>query len=111
MNGIRPISKKRFKQLREYTKLKDIFREKCGNVSELSGDNPDWQTTFNAEPHHITGRTGEKLINPFNVILVTRLEHIELQSKMNWDKKRELLAFIKPIRIAQGYNINDYRPL
>ncbi|GAH34193.1 unnamed protein product [marine sediment metagenome] len=89
---IRPISEKRKAELEAYYPLVDKLRELCNNRSELSGK---WAV----EPHHITGRNGKRLLDPFNILLVTRVEHDTI-----WKySKEELLARVRKIRIEQGF--------
>ena len=101
-NGLRQVGKKRQKKLREYNKLVGKLRTMCGNKSELSGGKPTWEFGYKVEPHHIMGRTGEMLTDPFNIIMLTSSEHTEQDGNTN-DEKMKLLAFIKPIRLKQGF--------
>lgn len=98
---IKPISKKQSVRLKEYHKLLDTLIELSGNVSELSGDRPDWQSDFKVEGHHIEGRIGNKLTDPFNIILLTRNEHVHWQKHMSYENKQYLLRVVKKIRIKQ----------
>ena len=86
----------------EYHALVEELRSKCNNRSELSGDKGDWQTNFSVEPHHILGRTGKRLTDPYNLILLTRIEH-NAQAGNNDRGRQTLLQYIKPIREKQGY--------
>ena len=99
---IRQISKKRQKELPAYNKLINKLGTLCGNKSELSGDKPNWQFNYKVVPHHIMGRAGPMLSDPFNIIILTPPEH-DAQDGNNNDDKMKLLAFIRPIRIAQGF--------
>lgn len=99
---IRKVSPKKKKELPEYTKLIAELRAKCFNRSELSGKKPDWQSNYQVEPHHIMGRTGKRLTDPYNIILLNRDEH-NAQDGNTYQEKQELLDFIKPIRERQGY--------
>ena len=101
-NGLRAVSKKRGKKLREYKKLVQSLSIMCGNRSELSGDKPNWQYDYRVEPHHICGRTGEMLDDPFNIIMLTSPQH-EAQDGNSWEDKLKLLAFIRPRRLEQGF--------
>ena len=105
---INKVSKKRQKESPIYYKLVRELREKSGNVSELSGEKPDWQTKFKTEPHHICGRNNGGYANPFNIILVTRTEHDNEEDHKSFERKEFLLRFIKPIRLLQGYKVEDY---
>ena len=73
------------------------------NRSELSGELPDWQSGGIVEAHHINGRIGTALIDPFNIIFVTREEHAEIHAHNTYERKQELLAIVEPIRIKQGW--------
>ena len=86
----------------EYNKLITELRDQCNNRSELSGERSDWRSDYNAEPHHIMGRIGKDLINPFNIIFLTSTEHA-MQDKNGYEEKRRLLEYIRPIREKQGY--------
>ena len=99
---MRRVSKKLQARLPAYNALIKELREGCGNRSELSGDQGDWRTDYNVEPHHIGGRIGNDLINPFGIILLTREEH-DIQDSNGWERKQELLNYIKVIRLKQGY--------
>jgi len=99
------ISKKRQAQLPAYNKLIKKLVILCGNKSELSGQNPDWQGYYKIEPHHIGGRNGKRLLDPFGVILLTRTEHDLEEGKIRGEKvgKEKLLAIVKEIRTKQGF--------
>lgn len=101
---IKPISNHRAKELKEYSKLKARLIELCGNKSELSG-------IYGVECHHIDGRENKLLLNPFNIICVTRTEHDIEQGKIKGDKhsKQELLAIVKKFRLSQGFKEEDYK--
>jgi len=103
---LKPVSKKRQPQMREYIKLIKRLRHLCENKSELSGQNPDWQNHWQVDPHHISGRIGDRLLDPFNIILLTRIEHDRQEGKINGQKplsKEELYRIVYPLRIAQGF--------
>ncbi len=99
---MRRVSKKLQARLPAYNVLIKELREGCGNRSELSGMMADWLTWWNVEPHHIGGRIGDNLTNPFNIIMLTRGEH-DIQDSNGWERKQELLNYIKVIRLKQGY--------
>lgn len=101
-NGLRRVSKKRQKALPEYNALMTKLRALCNNRSEISGDKPNWQSNYLVDPHHIQGRVGELLIDPFNIILLTRPEHDD-QDSNTYDDKKALLKLIEPVRIKQGF--------
>ncbi len=101
------ISDKRRKQLPKYRRLVSKLRGLCDDESELSGKNPDWQTDWMAEGHHIMGRIGDLYLNPFNIIMITRDEHTAIDNELPIDghkyTKEELLKIVAPLRIAQGF--------
>ena len=90
-------------KLPEYTALVKELRDGCGNRSELSGDMADWRSDGHVEPHHIDGRNGKRLTDPFNIILVNRSEHLVIEESNGWEAKQKLKEYIRPIRIKQGY--------
>ena len=96
---LRPISKKRAEEMRKYFPLVEELRQLCDNRSELSGDIPGWPSNFQAEPHHIEGRSGKRLLDLFNIIMLTRTEHDTIRQTHT---KEELLALVRDIRIKQG---------
>lgn len=100
---IRPISQKRQAELERYYPLVIKLRKLCGNRSELSFDFPDWQSKFLLEPHHIEGRIGKRLLDPFNIILATRNEHTAIEEERSPYTKEQLLEIVKAIRIKQGF--------
>jgi hypothetical protein len=104
---MRPVSKKRQAELRKYRKLERRLRSLCDNLSELSGRVPDWQTDYLVEGHHIGSRSGAKVYDPFNVIMLTRDEHTAIEREQPIDghkyTKGELLDLARRIRIKQGF--------
>ena len=93
----------------KYNTLIMVLRVLCNNKSELSNKSPDWQSNYRVEPHHINGRNGERLLDPFGIILLTRTEHDIEEGKIKGKKagKEKLLALVKDIRIKQGFIPND----
>ena len=108
---IKPVSDKMTKLLREYNKLVNLLRGLCENKSEFDGALPDWQSDYKVEPHHIGGRNGKLLLDPFNIIMLDRNRHDIEQGKIKGDKhsKQELLAIVKKIRLSQGFKEEDYK--
>ncbi len=104
---INPFSEKRQAHYLKYMELCGRLCCLCDNKSELSGNKPDWQSQWLVDPHHIDGREGKRLLDPFNIILLVRDEHqaIEEEKPINGHKytKEELLNLIRPIRIRQGF--------
>jgi len=104
---LKPISKKRLAQIRVYNELIRKLRRLCENRSELSGQNPDWQSGWKVEPHHIGGRNGERLLDAFGIIMLTRTEHDIQEGKISGQKvsEEELYCIVLPLRIKQGFNL------
>lgn len=97
-------SKKRRKLVPKLADLYTTLRRLCHNRSELSGRRPDWRSGSIIEPHHIGGRNGDHLLNPFEIIELTDEEHeIEQQHLAGCHTKEELLNIVRPIRLAQGF--------
>ncbi len=101
--GLNTMSNTRRDRLVVLRDLITKLRAYSHNKSELSGNEPNWQSSWLVEPHHIIGRNGNKLLDPFNIILLTRDEHLVEQSNMSFERKNELLELIKPIRKQQGF--------
>lgn len=101
---INPISKKRKGQMPEYRAVVKKLRTLCNNRSELSGEKPDWRYGYKVEPHHIYGREGSKLTDPFNIIMITSSEHDE-QDGNTYEEKQALLAFVRSVRLKQGFEL------
>jgi hypothetical protein len=103
---LKSVSDKRKRELREYYKLVKLLRDLCDNKSELSGKSPDWQSKRLVDPHHINGRNGTKLLDPFGIIILIRLEHDIEEGKVKGKKptdKKKLLKIVKEIRLRQGF--------
>jgi hypothetical protein len=103
---LRPVSPKQAKRLNKMYKLTDYLKELSHNTSELSGKGIDQMNDI--EPHHIQGRIGMLLFNPFNIILLRSDEHRIEQAHMSYERKQELLAIVKVIRLKQGFIESDY---
>ncbi len=99
---MRPVSKKMQARLLEYHRLVEQLRDECNNRSEISGERGNWETNWDVEPHRICGRTGKRFLDVFNLLLITRAEHNEMDGN-NHQTKQRLLEYIKPIRKRQGY--------
>jgi len=103
------ISPKQQRLVRKLADLVTTLRRFCHNRSELSDKKPDWQSDRIVEPHHIDGRVGDRLLDPFNLIMLTRDEHTtEQEHKPGCHTKEELLAIVRPIRLKQGFKEEDY---
>lgn len=98
--SIRPVSKKRDMELRIFRELDAVLRPKTGGVSELDGTRGEWPTHRWPEPHHIEGRRGKRVYDPFNIIYLTRTQH---NNPAIINDKERLLAIVRPIRIKQGF--------
>lgn len=105
---INKVSKKRSSEMMTYHLLVAKLRMMCGNISELNGTNPDWQSDYLVEPHHIRGRIGNLYLDVFNIIMLTRLEHDIQEGKIRGQRysETELLDFIRPKRLLQGFRLN-----
>ena len=99
---INRVSKKLKAKLPGYNALVEDLRTLCENRSELSGEQGDFRFDFSVVPHHIMGRVGARLTDPFNIIFLTPSEH-DMMDFYGWEKKQRLLEYIKPIRLKQGY--------
>ena len=106
--SLKPVSARQAKRLIEMTELKQQLIRGCYNQSELSCEKPDWQSGYLVEPHHICGRVGKHLLNVFEIIMLTRTEHDYEEKHKSFERKRELLALVKPLRIAQGFIEENY---
>jgi len=102
---LNPISKKMQVELKEYFELTAKLRELCDNKSELDGSNPDWQSGNRVDPHHINGRDGDRFLDPFQIIMLTRTQHDIEGGQIPGDKvgKDKLLATVYDLRIKQGF--------
>jgi hypothetical protein len=100
---IKPISDKMTILLREYNLLINKLRYLCNNQSELDGAYACYLSDFKVEPHHIGGRVGKLLLNPFNIIMLNRTQHTYYQEHNTQENKQKLLDIVKLIRIKQGF--------
>jgi hypothetical protein len=100
-----PISKKTAAEFPKYLALTQKLRELCDNKSEIDSSNPDWQSEWKVEPHHIQGRDGDLFLDPFNIIMLTRTQHDIEQGQIPGQKvgKEKLLAIVYDLRIKQGF--------
>jgi hypothetical protein len=69
--------------------------------SEISRQRPP--TGESLLPHHIDGRRGERLFNPFNIIMITYDEHQAIHNGKSPYTKEDLLERVRKIRIRQGF--------
>lgn len=102
---INHMSPKRKKESPKYRRLVAELIMKSGNKSELSEKHPDFR---GLQCHHICGRIGKHYLNPFELIILTAEEHDEEGDHRTQERREYLLDFIKPIRISQGYKVEDY---
>lgn len=102
---LRRVSKKRQTVMPAYINLINKLRELCDNKSELSGKSPDWLSGYKVEPHHVNGRRGKLLLDPFGIIMLVRIEHDIEEGKIKGKKvgKERLLEIVKEKRLAQGF--------
>jgi len=106
---LRQVSPKRVVQLRKLKQLTERLCYLCGNRSELGGLHPDWKSNYKVDPHHINGRDGKRLLDPFGIIMLTRDEHMVEDGQMKGKKvgKEKLLEIVKEKRLRQGF-VQDY---
>lgn len=106
-----PMSKKREAQMIEYHALVDDLTTRCANKSELSGKIPNWESHYTVDPHHIDGRTGDKLLDPFNIIMLTREEHDIEEGKRKGEKQGadKLRSMVYWIRVSQGFEPKEQK--
>lgn len=97
------ISGKQQEEIRAYNKLRLDLLQRAGFKSELSGQPESAEWGGNLEIHHISGRIGKRMLDPFNLIILTAKEHWLAQETMSWENKRALLNYIRPVRLAQGF--------
>ena len=96
-------SKKRRAEKDRWFALEHDLREMGDNKSELSGWLPSWENDYYVEYHHIRGRSGKRIYDPFNVIALTSEEHRDIEEERNKTSKEELEDIVRPIRISQGF--------
>jgi hypothetical protein len=102
-SALRAVSQKRQAQKNEYNSLVMRLKIACGCKSELSGK---LCSVYDIVPHHIDGRRGLRLIDPFNIILITDEEHTGdngIQKHNSWEAKQKLLDIVRKIRQEQGF--------
>lgn len=101
--GINKVSKRRQEQNKVYFSLIYGLRLDCKNLSELSGKTPVYPPWV--DPHHIYGRIGDRYIDPFNIIMLTREEHDIEERKRPGERQgpEKLLSLVYWIRIKQGF--------
>lgn len=99
---LRPRSEKRAAQEKNYREIlaKIIWRK---NAHDL--DRSEWDGTFGRliEAHHIDGRRGDRLCDPFNIILLTPAQHRTFQAHNSWEVRQALKAWVYELRIQQGF--------
>ena len=95
---IRAVSTKRAAQNREYRRLSLLLNELARYHSEWNGA----ECCF-LEAHHIDGRRGDRLLDPFNIILLTAEQHRTFQAHNSWEVRQALKLWVRPLRLAQGF--------
>ena len=98
------ISDKRAAQLADYDKLISNLAAFALYRTELEEAPSVWNPTARLEAHHIDGRRGDRLLDPFNIIIVTAEQHREIHQHNTWEQKQKLLALVKEIRLRQGFS-------
>lgn len=99
-SSLKPVNERRQAELDKFYALDKILRPKTKGRSELNGSRGDYRTGFGVEPHHIRGRRGKRVYDPFNIIYLTRAQHDTIKLMHS---EEELEAIVKPIRIKQGF--------
>jgi hypothetical protein len=99
--ALRQVSVKRAAQTREYNRIRAFIIASTHGYSEYTGLKA---TTQELVIHHIDGRRGLRLLDPFNMIVVKQEpEHVELGKCHNYEQIQELKKIVRPIRLAQGF--------
>jgi len=93
MNGISPWSGKGLQRRLAYSKLREELMTKDNGLCALCGK------PATGGEHHIDGRDGYRLLDPFNIIPLC-LEHHTNHTRFS---KEYLADLIRPIRKEQGY--------
>lgn len=93
---MKPISVKRAAMMGEYRALQMALKNMAGWRSEWSGE---WSSDL--ECHHIDGRQNARLLDPFNIIVLTQREHRVFQANNSWPVRAALAAWVEPIRKQQ----------
>jgi hypothetical protein len=103
--ALRAVSQKRQAQKNEYDILKLTLMEQQNRggyyISELDGE-----ISKTLEVHHIDGKQGKRLFDPFNLILITPEQHLGdngIQKHNSWEAKQKLLGIVRKIRLEQGF--------
>ena len=105
---IKQISCKRKAQNAQYAELRDRLFLLASGFSEYASNKGLAKMTISCskgqlEPHHIDGKQGKRLIDPFNIIICTTVEHCYFQAHNSYEQRQRLLAIVRPIRLAQGF--------
>lgn len=107
---LKPISDKRKGETAEYNKLKaKLICDRWRGFyfeSELNG-----VLTKEVEPHHIDGRQNGRLLNPFNIIIISGSQHEWEGAHHSFERIQELKAIVRALRIAQGFKESDYETI
>lgn len=100
---LKPISSKRQGQIADYIALK-IQLLALNNCLDTMRGPSEWNGEIGQlELHHIDGRQGKRLSDPFNVILITRDQHLAFHRHNSWEVKQALKLWVYGIRIRQGF--------
>ena len=95
---LKAVSNKRRGEIKIYQILKLELFLLGNNKSELSG------LYGLVDPHHIDGRRGKRLFDPYNIILLTKEEHDRQTDYLpGYKTRKELVDIVKPIRKRQGF--------
>lgn len=98
---IRAVSTKRAAQNTEYRWLCQFLDRETPYACEWCGNT--WCGEIGIENHHIDGRRGARLLDPFNIIRLCRRCHTVFQAHNSWEVRQALKLWVRPLRLAQGF--------
>lgn len=97
---LRAVSTKRAAQNEQYRRL-------SLSLEIMSDCECEWCGVFGVENHHIDGRRGARLLDPFNIIRLCRRCHTVFQAHNSWEVREALKLWVYGLRIQQGFLPND----
>ena len=104
---LRAVSTKRAAHNEAYRDLIDKLFHEAMPCSEWDGTVEISYGHYVLEPHHIDGRRGKRLLDPFNIILLTPEQHRTFQAHNSWEVRQALKLWVYGLRIQQGFVPND----
>jgi hypothetical protein len=104
---LRKVSPKQSKENAECQKIVNQLRDLCGDKSELQGVMTYKRNSHNTEPHHLKGRHGKHLINPFEILMCYANQHDYRQKHLKETRETDL-QLVREIRLRQGFKEADY---